>query len=270
MVSNAVPSYLQFKRERIPTEEENCSISSENSLDVESKYLSQEYIRESHENNNSIEVILKDEFQISSTEEILAPVTNCTSESKTVTPKPSSNDNFTKGVKQMETTEASQETKLSDFRGKENTPYFNRIENVEMGAHYMHDETAIDYLGEISLSMSPVIDPFRTTSDKAQRSTKSESKEEESVENRGVNTELINSGASRDSMPIVSMTNQKLLPHVRTSDSGEEDDMRILTESPQKGKADDIMNSESSELSGYWKSLLTYSFSPSFEESIEN
>ncbi len=70
--------YLLFNKSESNDE---YSVGSENSCDAESKYLSFEYIRESHENNNSIEVILKDNFEISKMDDVLTQATSNTDES---------------------------------------------------------------------------------------------------------------------------------------------------------------------------------------------
>lgn len=71
--------YLQFKK----TDDES-SVGTEENLNPESKYLAYEYIRESHENNNSIEVILKDNFVLSTMDDILEKATGKTDENTTL------------------------------------------------------------------------------------------------------------------------------------------------------------------------------------------
>ena len=74
--------YLQFKK----TDDES-SVGTEENLNPESKYLAYEYIRETHENNNSIEVVLKDNFLLSTTDDILEKATGKTDEMRE-TPAP--------------------------------------------------------------------------------------------------------------------------------------------------------------------------------------
>lgn len=258
--------YLQFRKER---SRENSSIGTENSLDDEYKYFSQEYIRESHGNNENIEVILKDTFEISRMEDSLA--TNCPEESNTIVSKEKSNVSCTNTVPSTKTEMVSQYVKTTDFGEKERISRMNRMKSTIRDIHYMHDEsfkTGNDYL-DIVWSLSPTIDPFRSTSDTTSSLTGAESTKAESVQNKSVNTQSISPDADSDSKSILSVINDKVLQLVRNSDKVEKENTRIQMECPQK-KKEDSTNPASPKLFEYWETLLTHSFSSTFEKNIEN
>ncbi len=219
--------YLQFKKSE---SNEEFSVGIESSRDAESKYLAYEYIRESHEKNNSIEVILKDNFEISKTDDMLTQATSHTDESTLL-----SNESLEVNFKKVDSNAMiSEEMWTEDFRRQTNTLHVNQAESATFNIPNVHDDSfkaTQNYLQDITWSMSPIIDPFSTSPD----STKD---------------------LKTESVETTTDTNMKTLQNI------EKLHMKIETDKMDESKSGLPSTPD------YWKALLTKSFSSSFEESI--